>query len=73
MYYYEIKNSIHNSEDLGVHKEIPVLHSRVEHDGPSEIGSLFLSPDYWGGGIGRLLSMSRFLFIASFPSDSRAK
>ena len=43
-------------------------HPRVEvHDGPSEIGSLFLSPEYWGGGHGRLLSMSRFLFIAEFP------
>ncbi len=67
MYSYEIKNSIHKSEELGVYKEIPVLHLRQEHDGPSEIGSLFLSPDYWGGGYGRLLSMSRFLFIAEFP------
>ena len=67
LYSYEIKTSIHASKDLGVHKEIEVLHLRAEHDGPSEIGSLFLSPDYWGGGHGRLLSMSRFLFIAEFP------
>lgn len=66
-YYYEIKQSVHESEDLGVHKEIDVLHLRADHDGPTEIGSLFLSPDYWGGGHGRLLSMSRFLFMAEFP------
>jgi arginine N-succinyltransferase len=65
-YSYEIKKSVHQSEELGVHKEIDVLHLRDEHDGPSEIGSLFLSPDYWGSGHGRLLSMSRFLFVAEF-------
>lgn len=67
LYSYEIKKSIHHSDDLEVHKEIDVLHLREEHNGPSEIGSLFLSPDYWGSGHGRMLSMSRFLFIAEFP------
>lgn len=68
MYSYEIKESIHNSEDLDppVNKTIKVLHLREEHDGPTEVGSLFLSPDYWGGGHGRLLSLSRFLFMAEF-------
>ncbi len=67
-YSYQIQKSLHESEELGVRKEIDVLHLRVEHNGPTEIGSLFLSPDYWGGGHGRLLSMSRFLFMAEFPS-----
>ena len=66
MYSYEIQQSHHNSEELDVHKTIDVLHLRAEHDGPSEIGSLFLSPDYWGSGHGRLLSLSRFLFMADF-------
>ncbi len=66
MYSYEIKESHHNSDELGVHKSIRVLHLREEHNGPSEIGSLFLSPDYWGSGHGRLLSLSRFLFMAEF-------
>ena len=66
-YSYQIKTSIHHSDDLNVHKEIPVLHLHEEHDGPSEIGSLFLSPDYWGQGLGRLLSTARFLFVADFP------
>jgi arginine N-succinyltransferase len=70
MYSYEIKESIHNSDDLNppVKKTIRVLHLREEHDGPTEVGSLFLSPDYWGHGHGRLLSLSRFLFMAEFRS-----
>ena len=66
LYSYEIKKSVHSSEELDVHKEIDTLHLLAQHDGPTEIGSLFLSPDYWGGGHGRLLSMSRFLFLAEF-------
>ena len=66
LYSYEIQKSIHTSKELGVHKEIDTLHLSKLHDGPTEIGSLFLSPDYWGGGHGRLLSMSRFLFLAAF-------
>ncbi len=68
MYSYEIKESHHNSEELGVYKTIQVLHLRELHNGPTEIGSLFLSPDYWGGGHGRLLSLARFLFMAEFKS-----
>lgn len=33
----------------------------------SEICSLYLTPDFRHSGLGRLLSLSRFLFIASFP------
>ncbi len=73
LYSYEIKKSIHASEELGVHKEIDTLHLKEQHDGPTEIGSLFLSPDYWGGGHGRLLSMSRFLFLAEFQERFEKK
>ena len=66
MYSYQIQESHHNSDELEVHKSIRVLHLREEHNGPSEIGSLFLAPEYWGSGHGRLLSLSRFLFMAEF-------
>ncbi|RAP32090.1 arginine N-succinyltransferase [Candidatus Marinamargulisbacteria bacterium SCGC AG-439-L15] len=36
--------------------------------GPSEIGTLFIHPDYRKKGLGRLLSFSRFLFMACFPN-----
>ena len=68
LYHYQIKQSRHASDDLNVEKNIDVLHLDEVHDGPTEIGSLFLSPDYWGGGHGRLLSLSRFLFMAEFKS-----
>ena len=67
-YSYEIETAVHYSEVLGIRKEIDVLHLKAEHNGPSEIGSLFLSPDYWGSGHGRLLPISRFLFMAEFPN-----
>lgn len=66
-YSYDIETNIHSSEQLNVYKEIKILHLIEEHDGPTEIGSLFLSPDYWGEGHGRLLSIARFLFMAEFP------
>ena len=66
-YSYRIKDSLHKSAELGVDKTVPFLDLVEEHNGPTEIGSLFLSPDYWGKGHGRLLSLSRFLFMAEFP------
>ena len=66
-YSYRIKTSAHESSELDVHKKIRVLHLNAEHNGPTQIGSLFLAPDYWGQGHGRLLSLTRFLFMAQFP------
>ncbi|MCZ6632845.1 MAG: arginine N-succinyltransferase, partial [bacterium] len=65
-YMYEIKTVLHESSTLGVHKEIQVLHLVAEHDGPCEIGTLFLSPHYRRSGVGRFLSRSRFLFMADY-------
>lgn len=66
-YAYRIEISIQESLMLKIRKEIPVLHLVAEHNGPSEIGSLFLHPESRGAGVGRLLSLSRFLFMAEFP------
>ena len=66
-YAYRIEMSVHESKLLNVRKEIRTLHLVEEHDGPCEIGSLFLSPGYRRGGAGRLLSLCRFLFMAQFP------
>ena len=65
-YAYRIESTIHESKMLKIRKEIQTLHLYAEHDGPSEIGSLFLAPEYRGGGNGRLLSIGRFLFMAQF-------
>jgi arginine N-succinyltransferase len=63
-YAFRIETTVHESKSLGVRKEIAVLHLVAEHNGPCEIGSLFLAPSHRGGHIGRVLSLSRFLFMA---------
>jgi len=64
---YEIRPEHHAHPPLNVAKDIPVLHLKEEHRGPSEICSLFLRADRRRGGAGRLLSLSRFLFIGAQP------
>jgi arginine N-succinyltransferase len=66
-YAYRVETAIHESKTLGIRKEITTLHLVAEHNGPCEIGSLFLKPAYRKGGVGRLLSLSRFLFMADHP------
>jgi arginine N-succinyltransferase len=66
---YRIETSVHESKDLGICKEIATLHLVKEHDGPCEIGSMFLHPDARGRGVGRTLSLARFLFIAEHPQS----
>jgi arginine N-succinyltransferase len=66
-YAYRIERVVRESEQLKARREFQVLHLVKEHDGPTEIGSLYLHPDYRGSGNGRLLSLSRFLFMANFP------
>ena len=66
-YSYEIRSSTLTHEPLGVSKTIRELHLKTNHDGPSEISSLFLAPAARRLRLGRLLSFSRFLFMAQFP------
>lgn len=66
---YRIETSVHESKDLGIRKEIQTLHLVKDHDGPCEIGSMFLHPDARGRGVGRTLSLARFLFIAEYPQS----
>src|SRR5829696_8723289 len=66
-YAYRIETELHQSAVLHVRKEIKTLHLVQMHSGPCEIGSLFLSPQHRAPGNGRLLSLSRFLFMANHP------
>ena len=65
-YSYRLEGSVHACPQLGVFKTIRRLHLVADHKGPSEIGTLFVHPNARGGGNGRLLSLSRFLFMAAF-------
>lgn len=66
-YAYRIQSSIHESEMLKIHKSVQTLHLVAEHSGPTEIGGLWLAPEYRKHGNGRLLSLFRFLYMAEHP------
>ncbi|HET6247316.1 MAG TPA: arginine N-succinyltransferase [Tepidisphaeraceae bacterium] len=66
-YAYKIETAVAESEALRVRKEVRFLELVADHNGPCEVGSLFLSPDYRQHGNGRLLSLVRFLFMAEHP------
>src|SRR4051794_4388874 len=66
-YSYKIEKQLFESKAIKIRKEVPILTLVAEHDGPCEIGSLFLHPEYRGGGNGRFLQLVRFLFIAERP------
>ena len=66
-YAFQINEEVHHCDFLKVRTSVPYLHLVREHDGPAEIGSLFLHPDYRKKDNGRLLQLVRFLFLAEFP------
>jgi arginine N-succinyltransferase len=65
-YEYKIETTLFESKAINVRKEIPILSLYQTHDGPAEVGSLFLHPDARGHGNGRFLQLCRFLFMAEF-------
>jgi arginine N-succinyltransferase len=66
-YGYRIETSLFESKVINVRKEVPILTLHEEHDGPCEIGSLFLHPDWRHDQNGKMLQLVRFLFIAEHP------
>jgi arginine N-succinyltransferase len=66
-YNYRIGTLVHSSTELKVFSRMETLYLSNDLTGCSELCSLFLHPDYRKGYNGRLLSKSRFLFIAQFP------
>ena len=66
-YTYERVRAENSYPPLGIQQKIERLECRTWHDGPSELGSLYLLPEARGRGVGKLLSFSRLLFMALFP------
>ncbi len=66
-YNYRIGTLVHSSRELNVFTRMETLYLSNDLTGSSELCSLFLHPDYRQGHNGKLLSKSRFLFIAQFP------
>lgn len=65
-YNYRVGLTVSASRELDIHRQIPTLFLANDMTGSSELCSLFLRADRRGGAAGRLLSKSRFLFIAEF-------
>ncbi len=63
-YFYRLEKTHHESKTIHVKNEITSLHFHFIHNGPAEICSLYLHPDFRNSQNGRFLSLSRFLFIA---------
>ena len=61
---YRINKTVHVSKQLKKRIERRLLMPTHDFTGCAEVGSLFLSPDARGGGYGKFLARSRYLFIA---------
>ena len=66
-YNYRIGTLVHSSNELNVFSRMETLYLSNDLTGCAELCSLFLHPDYRSGSNGKLLSKSRFMFIAQFP------
>lgn len=64
-YVYRHVSTEHFSEQLSINTQRERLELHRTHDGPTEIGSLFLRRRFRGGGRGKWLSQARFALIAS--------
>lgn len=65
--YYQIQITKAHLGSIPVFPEQKILNKIQINHGPTEACSLYLLPNFRQGGLGRLLSLSRFLFMASFP------
>jgi arginine N-succinyltransferase len=66
-YNYRLGTLVHSSKELKVFSRMDTLYLSNDLTGCAELCSLFLHPDYRSGTNGKLLSKSRFMFIAQFP------
>ncbi len=66
-YSYKLSTIVQASSSLGIYSRQRVLHMVNDYTGMSEIGALFLLPEYRRDGIGKFLSRARFMIMAEFP------
>jgi len=66
-YSYKLATLTNSSEKLDLTVHTRVLNLVNDFSGTTEIGSLFLLPEYRRDGIGKFLSRARFLLLADFP------
>ncbi|WP_461536219.1 arginine N-succinyltransferase [Spongorhabdus nitratireducens] len=63
-YNYRVNTQVHHSAELDVYNKVETLILSSDHTGYSELCTLFLLPEYRHSNNGRLLSKSRFMFMA---------
>lgn len=66
-YSYKQSTVVQVNSELDIYSQQQVLHMVNDYTDTTEIGSLFLLPDYRRDGLGRFLSRSRYLMLAEFP------
>lgn len=70
-YCYRIESIPSHSKNVSTPKEFKILNVVPNAYQASEICALYLQPSFRHSGLGRLLSLSRFLFIAAQPQRFR--
>ena len=63
-YTYVMTTETHKSKDLNIRSNVEILKLEKKYNGPTEIGTLYAHPK--ARGFGKLLSFSRFLYIAEY-------
>jgi arginine N-succinyltransferase len=66
-YNYRLGIQVHSSRELNVFTRMETLYLSNDLTGSTELCSLYLHPEYRSGNNGKLLSKSRFMFMAQFP------
>jgi arginine N-succinyltransferase len=66
-YSYKLSRIVQASEEIDTYTHNQVLHMVNDYTRATEIGSLFLLPDYRKDGNGRFMSRFRYLMLAQFP------
>ena len=64
-YNYHIGLTVHASRELKIYNRVPTLYLSNDYTGTSVLCSLYLRPEFRDNQAGKLLSKSRFLFMAS--------
>jgi arginine N-succinyltransferase len=66
-YSYKISTLVSSSTDLNIIRKTQVLNIVNDYTGSTEVGSIYLLPEYRKPGVGQFLSRARFLTMADFP------
>ncbi len=66
-YSYKLTTITQASSQLDIFQKHSLLQVTNDLTGATEVGALFLQPEYRRDRIGKMISLARFLFIAAFP------